>query len=294
MTSSGPSAACPASTARTPRASPPSSSLRRGAIDRSARRGDRSRTAPRPAPLGRAARTSPHPTSTRHALRRRDGSGTSAVRARPPRSLGRAGVRGRRRHARWAECRRRRRRRPTARRGRPTASALRRAGRDRSRGGSARGGRRAAWVARDAAEWPGLLDRAVVRGGAGWAGGHRGTAPRRLRNVSMRLAGARGSRGRTRRRRLVPPGGPGLSGLQRVAFITIVHGRHDHLERQFWGLASQPCRPDLVVVVAMDDTVSSPWSGGLRRGTHCAARGRRPRSTGWTVDCRSQPHATSA
>ena len=45
---------------------------------------------------------------------------------------------------------------------------------------------------------------------------------------------------------------------ERVAFITIVHGRHDHLERQLWGLASQSCRPDLVVVVAMDDAGVEP------------------------------------
>lgn len=40
---------------------------------------------------------------------------------------------------------------------------------------------------------------------------------------------------------------------ERVAVITIAHGRHDHLERQVWGLTRQTRPPDLHVVVAMDD-----------------------------------------
>ncbi len=38
-----------------------------------------------------------------------------------------------------------------------------------------------------------------------------------------------------------------------VALVTVVRGRHDHLERQLWGLRRQTRRPDLHVVVAMDD-----------------------------------------
>jgi N-acetylglucosaminyl-diphospho-decaprenol L-rhamnosyltransferase len=38
-----------------------------------------------------------------------------------------------------------------------------------------------------------------------------------------------------------------------VAVVTIVHGRHDHLAGQVWGLHRQTRRPDLHVVVAMDD-----------------------------------------
>lgn len=40
---------------------------------------------------------------------------------------------------------------------------------------------------------------------------------------------------------------------ERVAVVTIAHGRHDHLERQVWGLRRQTLPPDLHVVVAMDD-----------------------------------------
>ena len=38
-----------------------------------------------------------------------------------------------------------------------------------------------------------------------------------------------------------------------VAVVTIVHGRHAHLERQLWGLRRQTRPPDIHVVVAMDD-----------------------------------------
>jgi len=38
-----------------------------------------------------------------------------------------------------------------------------------------------------------------------------------------------------------------------VAVVTIVHGRHAHLERQLWGLRRQTRPPDTHVVVAMDD-----------------------------------------
>ncbi|GAA2745109.1 glycosyltransferase [Terrabacter aerolatus] len=38
-----------------------------------------------------------------------------------------------------------------------------------------------------------------------------------------------------------------------LAVVTIVHGRHEHLERQLWGLRRQDHRPDTHVVVAMDD-----------------------------------------
>ncbi len=39
----------------------------------------------------------------------------------------------------------------------------------------------------------------------------------------------------------------------RVAFVTIVHGRHDHLARLLRGLAAQTRLPDVLVAVAMDD-----------------------------------------
>lgn len=39
----------------------------------------------------------------------------------------------------------------------------------------------------------------------------------------------------------------------RLAVVTIVHGRHEHLERQLWGLRQQTRLPDAHVVVAMDD-----------------------------------------
>ncbi len=39
----------------------------------------------------------------------------------------------------------------------------------------------------------------------------------------------------------------------RVAVVTIVRGRHDHLRGQLWGLRRQTRVPDLHVVVAMDD-----------------------------------------
>lgn len=42
-------------------------------------------------------------------------------------------------------------------------------------------------------------------------------------------------------------------GAARLAVVTIVHGRHDHLERQLWGLRRQLLPPDAHVVVAMDD-----------------------------------------
>lgn len=38
-----------------------------------------------------------------------------------------------------------------------------------------------------------------------------------------------------------------------LAVVTIVHGRHEHLERQLWGLRRQSRLPDAHVVVAMDD-----------------------------------------
>ena len=41
--------------------------------------------------------------------------------------------------------------------------------------------------------------------------------------------------------------------MSAVAVVTIVHGRHDHLRGQLWGLRRQVRAPDLHVVVAMDD-----------------------------------------
>jgi hypothetical protein len=39
----------------------------------------------------------------------------------------------------------------------------------------------------------------------------------------------------------------------RIALVTIVHGRHDHLSRLLWGLGRQTRPPDVLVVVAIDD-----------------------------------------
>lgn len=60
-------------------------------------------------------------------------------------------------------------------------------------------------------------------------------------------------------------------GRDRVAVVTIVHGRHEHLERQLWGLRRQTVRPDLLVVVAMDDpdveaVVRTQWAPATRGG----------------------------
>ena len=41
--------------------------------------------------------------------------------------------------------------------------------------------------------------------------------------------------------------------MTKVAVLTIVHGRHDHLAAMLDGCARSLCAPDLVVVVAMDD-----------------------------------------
>ena len=49
-----------------------------------------------------------------------------------------------------------------------------------------------------------------------------------------------------------PAPGPGRQAS--LAVVTIVHGRHEHLERQLWGLRQQHRRPDMHVVVAMDDS----------------------------------------
>lgn len=46
-----------------------------------------------------------------------------------------------------------------------------------------------------------------------------------------------------------------------LAVVTIVHGRHEHLERQVWGLCQQSRLPDAHVVVAMDD----PHAGAVAR-----------------------------
>lgn len=48
-----------------------------------------------------------------------------------------------------------------------------------------------------------------------------------------------------------PPSAGAVEGS--LAVVTIVHGRHEHLERQLWGLRRQSCPPDTHVVVAMDD-----------------------------------------
>jgi N-acetylglucosaminyl-diphospho-decaprenol L-rhamnosyltransferase len=51
----------------------------------------------------------------------------------------------------------------------------------------------------------------------------------------------------------VTPATPGRPGPGRTAVITIVHGRHDHLRGQLWGLARQTAPADVHVVVAMGD-----------------------------------------
>ncbi|WP_323097457.1 glycosyltransferase family 2 protein [Intrasporangium sp. YIM S08009] len=60
-------------------------------------------------------------------------------------------------------------------------------------------------------------------------------------------------------------------GGDRVAVVTIVHRRHEHLERHLWGLRRQTRRPDLLVVVAMDDPdieelVRARWPGPAAGG----------------------------
>ena len=44
-----------------------------------------------------------------------------------------------------------------------------------------------------------------------------------------------------------------MNAAPRVAVVTIVHGRHEHLERQLWGLRRQARPADVHVVVAMAD-----------------------------------------
>jgi len=62
-----------------------------------------------------------------------------------------------------------------------------------------------------------------------------------------------------------------------LAVVTIVHGRHEHLERQLWGLRQQRRLPDAHVIVAMDDsrveTVAREHAGSWE--VHVAAMGRR-------------------
>ena len=60
-----------------------------------------------------------------------------------------------------------------------------------------------------------------------------------------------------------------------LAVVTIVHGRHDHLARQLWGLRQQRLQPEVHVVVAMDD----PDVGDLARANAC----------GWDVLAPSLP-----
>lgn len=58
----------------------------------------------------------------------------------------------------------------------------------------------------------------------------------------------------------------GPTGPTRTAVVTLVHGRHDHLELQHRSLAAGTVRPDLYLVVAMDDDRILPCTvGGLRR-----------------------------
>jgi N-acetylglucosaminyl-diphospho-decaprenol L-rhamnosyltransferase len=54
--------------------------------------------------------------------------------------------------------------------------------------------------------------------------------------------------------------------VTRVAVVTLAHGRHDHLAAQHASLARGTRRPDLYLVVAMDDPDLGPRThGGLRR-----------------------------
>lgn len=57
----------------------------------------------------------------------------------------------------------------------------------------------------------------------------------------------------------------------RIAVITTVHGRHQHLRRQLDGLAVGTRRPDLHVVVALADTDVAGVVGGDARVVTCAA-----------------------
>lgn len=51
-----------------------------------------------------------------------------------------------------------------------------------------------------------------------------------------------------------------------TAVVTIVHGRHEHLAGQAWGLARQTRRPDIEVVVAMGDPAAADRARSLRPG----------------------------
>lgn len=51
-----------------------------------------------------------------------------------------------------------------------------------------------------------------------------------------------------------------------TAVVTIVHGRHEHLAGQAWGLARQTRRPDIEVVVAMGDPAATDRARSLRPG----------------------------
>jgi N-acetylglucosaminyl-diphospho-decaprenol L-rhamnosyltransferase len=52
-----------------------------------------------------------------------------------------------------------------------------------------------------------------------------------------------------------------------TAVVTIVHGRHDHLAVQYRGLAASTVRPDIVILVDMDDPGLSPADFGDIRPT---------------------------
>ncbi len=99
------------------------------------------------------------------------------------------------------------------------------------------------WPSAD--RWPDLLARALEFGGEGWSvwgGDGAGRAAALLDDLADRLTPAVAEE-------LLADRAEGLP----VAVLTLAHGRHDHLRGQIAGLAAGDRRPDLHVVVAMDD-----------------------------------------
>lgn len=118
------------------------------------------------------------------------------------------------------------------------------------------------WPAAD--RWPSLLDRALQLGGQGWSrwrGDGAARAAASLDDLADRLAPVPGA--------APPESGEGPSP---VAVLTLASGRHDHLRGQIAGLAAGRRRPDLHVVVAMDDphvrsVTQDAWAAATGEGS---------------------------
>ena len=135
--------------------------------------------------------------------------------------------------------------------------------------------------------WPGLLARALELGGEGWSAWGGDGADRAavlLDELADRLAPATAPATDPATDPATPPpnapatapatagGAPaGEVGPVPVAVLTLAHGRHDHLRGQIAGLAAGERRPDLHVVVAMDDPgvrglAEAAWAAALAGG----------------------------